>query len=161
MLEAHDQIAVNTLFILFLIMGFGFWVIKKHYDNAFDIEQLQIQMKKAREKELSSYPKGISLNDLKKMQNDIIEQNQNCINLNAKINRNEKWTVETIDKIKKAIDMLGEIQSKLVAFMDSCEIPSDGDVINIQDVLDKMEEMGVPIPGGRIVSVNPDEEANA
>ena len=57
--------------------------------------------------------------------------------------------------------MLGEIQSKLVAFMDSCEIPSDGDVINVQDVLDKMEEMGVPIPGGRIVSVNPDEEANA
>lgn len=150
MLEPHDQIAVNTLFILFLIMGFGFWVIKKHYDNAFDIEQLQIQMKKARE-----------IGDLKKMQTDIIAQSQNSINLNAKINRNEKWTVETIDKMKKAIDMLGEIQSKLVAFMDSCEIPSDGDVINVQDVLDKMEEMGVPIPGGRIVSVNPDEEANA
>ena len=63
MLEAHDQIAVNTLFILFLIMGFGFWVIKKHYDNAFDIEQLQIQMKKARE-----------IGDLKKMQTDIIEK---------------------------------------------------------------------------------------
>ena len=150
MLEPHDQIAVNTLFILFLIMGFGFWVIKKHYDNAFDIEQLQIQMKKARE-----------IGDLKKMQTDIIAQSQNSINLNAKINRNEKWTVETIDKMKKAIDMLGEIQSKLVVFMDSCEIPSDGDVINVQDVLDKMEEMGVPIPGGRIVSVNPDEEANA
>ena len=150
MLEPHDQIAVNTLFILFLIMGFGFWVIKKHYDNAFDIEQLQIQMKKARE-----------IGDLKKMQTDIIAQSQNSINLNAKINRNEKWTVETIDKMKKAIDMLGEIQSKLVAFMDSCEIPSDGDDINVQDVLDKMEEMGVPIPGGRIVSVNPDEEANA
>ena len=150
MLEPHDQIAVNTLFILFLIMGFGFWVIKKHYDNAFDIEQLQIQMKKARE-----------IGDLKKMQTDIIAQSQNSINLNAKINRNEKLTVETIDKMKKAIDMLGEIQSKLVAFMDSCEIPSDGDVINVQDVLDKMEEMGVPIPGGRIVSVNPDEEANA
>ena len=150
MLEPHDQIAVNTLFILFLIMGFGFWVIKKHYDNAFDIEQLQIQMKKARE-----------IGDLKKMQTDIIAQSQNSINLNAKINRNEKWTVETIDKMKKAIDMLGEIQSKLVAFMDSCEIPIDGDVINVQDVLDKMEEMGVPIPGGRIVSVNPDEEANA
>ena len=150
MLEPHDQIAVNTLFILFLIMGFGFWVIKKHYDNAFDIEQLQIQMKKARE-----------IGDLKKMQTDIIAQSQNSINLNAKINRNEKWTVETIDKMKKAIDMLGEIQSKLVAFMDSCEIPSDGDVINVQDVLDKMEEMGLPIPGGRIVSVNPDEEANA
>ena len=94
MLEPHDQIAVNTLFILFLIMGFGFWVIKKHYDNAFDIEQLQIQMKKARE-----------IGDLKKMQTDIIAQSQNSINLNAKINRNEKWTVETIDKMKKAIDM--------------------------------------------------------
>ena len=44
MLEAHDQIAVITLFLLLLITGFGFWVIRKHYDNAWKIEQLEIKV---------------------------------------------------------------------------------------------------------------------
>tara|TARA_R100001594_G_scaffold29338_1_gene54841 strand:+ start:1111 stop:1536 length:426 start_codon:yes stop_codon:yes gene_type:complete len=136
----------QDLIILVVISLFGVWVINKHYDNAWKIEQIDLQIKQLRE-----------IGDLTKMQNDIIEQNQNSINLNAKINRNEKWTVETIDKMKKAIDMLGEIQSKLVAFMDSCRIPSDGDVLHVQDVLDKMAEMGMQ---GQ-VKINPDEEANA
>ncbi len=34
MLAPHDQIAVNTLFILLLITGFGYWILVKYYSMA-------------------------------------------------------------------------------------------------------------------------------
>ena len=41
MLAPHDQIAVNTLFILLLITVFGWWVITKYYSMAERIENLE------------------------------------------------------------------------------------------------------------------------
>ena len=100
MLEPHDQIAVNTLFLLFLIMGFGFWVIKKHYDNAFDIEQLQIQMKQIIKRLRHSLPNSV---DLSKMQADIIEQNQNSINIDAKYKMKYDDIDERLEQILKVV----------------------------------------------------------
>jgi hypothetical protein len=96
MLEPNDQIAVNTLFILGLMTLFGWWTIKKHYDNAWNIEKLQIELNNLKYK-TSDFDKETEkdiailraetiniVQSMRKMQDDIIEGKQNDINIDAK-----------------------------------------------------------------------------
>ena len=86
----QDIILLMTIFFSVL------WLIKKHYDNAYDIENIQIQLKnlqyktsdfdKESEKDIASL-RGETVNivkSMRKMQDDIIEGKQNDINIDAK-----------------------------------------------------------------------------
>jgi len=86
----QDLIILITLFFSVL------WLIKKHYDNAWDIENIQIQLKnleyktsdfdKESEKDIASL-RGETVNivkSMREMQDDIIEGKQNDINIDAK-----------------------------------------------------------------------------
>ena len=86
----QDIILLMTIFFSVL------WLIKKHYDNAWDIENIQIQIKnleyktsdfdKESEKDIASL-RGETVNivkSMRKMQDDIIEGKQNDINIDAK-----------------------------------------------------------------------------
>jgi hypothetical protein len=93
---------------------FGLWIINKHYDNAYDIEELQKK-----------------ITDMKIMQKDLIEFRQSLINIDAKYKIKDEWTVNKIGKVVK-------IQGKMLKSMSTCKIPYKGDEISVQDVLDKM-----------------------
>tara|TARA_R110002020_G_C15915748_1_gene742363 strand:- start:65 stop:418 length:354 start_codon:yes stop_codon:yes gene_type:complete len=86
----QDIILLMTIFFSVL------WLIKKHYDNAWDIENLQIQLKslkyktsdfdKESEKDIANL-RAETINivqSMRKMQDDIIEGKQNDINIDAK-----------------------------------------------------------------------------
>ena len=86
----QDIILLMTIFFSVL------WLIKKHYDNAYDIENIQIQLKnleyktsdfdKESEKDIASL-RGETVNivkSMREMQDDIIEGKQNDINIDAK-----------------------------------------------------------------------------
>ena len=88
----QDLIILITLFFSVL------WLIKKHYDNAYDIENMQIKLKNLRyktskvNKELKVATVDI-VQSMRKMQDDIIEGKQNDINIDAKY----KLKLEVID----------------------------------------------------------------
>jgi len=88
----QDIILLMTIFFSVL------WLIKKHYDNAYDIENIQIELKnlkyktsdfdKESEKDIASL-RSETVNivqSMRKMQDDIIEGKQNDINIDAKYN---------------------------------------------------------------------------
>ena len=124
----------QDLIILLSMLFFGFWVIKKHYDNAWKIEQIEIKVNN--NGKIVSQDEEAIIKDFKKMQTDIIKIQQDCINIDAKYRIKDEWTVSKLQQ-------LTDIQEKLVAFMDSCEIPNDGDVVEVQAILDKMAEKGL------------------
>lgn len=86
----QDIILLMTIFFSVL------WLIKKHYDNAYDIENIQIQLKNLEHKTSHSFIEvkidTASLKDetvnivksMREMQDDIIEGKQNDINIDAK-----------------------------------------------------------------------------
>ena len=86
----QDIILLMTIFFSVL------WLIKKHYDNAWDIENLQIQLKNLKYNTSDSFKevkKDITslrsetvniVQSMRKMQDDIIEGKQNDINIDAK-----------------------------------------------------------------------------
>ena len=126
----------QDMIIMLTILFFGFWVIKGHYDNVWKIEQLEIEIKKARKKELSSYPKGISLNDLKKMQTDIIKLQQNCINIDAKYKIKDEWMVDRIKqltdivhcRLQEAVNTHNEVKELYNSYEEGAGIASSGSV---------------------------------
>ena len=97
----QDLIILITLFFSVL------WLIKKHYDNACDIENIQIELKNLEHKTSHSFIEvkidTASLKDetvnivksMRKMQDDIIEGKQNDINIDAKY----KIKLNAIDKM--------------------------------------------------------------
>ena len=105
---------VIDIILLTVITLFGLWIINKHYDNAYDIEEMQ---------------KNIT--DMKIMQKDLIEFRQSLINIDAKYKIKDKWTVDKIEEVVK-------MQSKLLKFMEACEIPYENDQLSVQDVLNKL-----------------------
>lgn len=86
----QDLIILMTLFFSVL------WLIKKHYDNACDIENIQIELKNLEHNTSDSFKevkKDITslrsetvniVQSMRKMQDDIIEGKQNDINIDAK-----------------------------------------------------------------------------
>lgn len=78
----------QDIIIIMTIFAFSFWIIKKHYDNAWDIENLQIELKKARE-----------ISDLSVMQRDLIEFRQSLINIDVKYKLKDRWAVNKIEEI--------------------------------------------------------------
>lgn len=86
----QDIILLMTIFFSVL------WLIKKHYDNAWDIENLQIQLKNLKYNTSNSFKevkKDITslrsetvniVQSMRKMQDDIIAGNQNDINIDGK-----------------------------------------------------------------------------
>jgi len=96
----------QDLIILLAMLFFGFWVIKKHYDNAWKIEQLE----KARD-----------IGDLKKMESDIIELKQNCINIDAKYKIEDEWTVTKIEELAKIAQGQFNLQDALNTFQTAKE----------------------------------------
>ena len=128
----------QDIIIMLTIFFVGLWGMYHYYQLKNDFNELQADFHRC-----NFLTKG---DDTLKMQDDIISLKQSCVNLNAKINKNEKWAVTSIGDLTK-------IQTTLVAFMESCEIPTEDDVLHVQDVLDKMAEMGLR---GR-VNINPDK----
>ena len=95
----QDLIILMTLFFSVL------WLIKKHYDNAYNIRNMQIRAKNLKFKS-SNYNKEAKKDianiraelidyhkSMRKMQDDIIEGKQNDINIDAKY----KLKLEVID----------------------------------------------------------------
>jgi hypothetical protein len=123
------------IILLTTIALFGLWIINKHYDNAYDIEELQKAIKLTKCKvckgtkvtfynftgnakykdddeflnpEVREEPcPECQQYDIKKMQNDIIILRQNCINIDAKYKIKDKWCVDTIEEIT-------QLQSKMI-----------------------------------------------
>lgn len=124
----------QDIIIMMTIGVFGLWIITKHYDNAWKIEQLEIKVKK--NGKIVSQDEEAIIKDLRQMQTDIIKLQQDCINIDSKYRIKDEWTVNKVQQIT-------DIQEKLVEFMDSCEIPSEGDVVEVQAILDKMAEKGL------------------
>ena len=116
MLEAHDQIAVNTLFLLLLITGFGFWVIRKHYDNAWKIEQLEIKVKRGGK--ILNEDENAIIKDFKKMQTDIIKIRQDCINIDAKYRIKDEWSTNRIEQLVNIVQQHMSVQDVLDSFED-------------------------------------------
>lgn len=97
----QDIILLMTIFFSVL------WLIKKHYDNAYDIENIQIQLKNLEHTTSHSFKEvkidTSSLKDetvniiqsMRKMQDDIIAGNQNDINID------HKYRIKTDDINKK------------------------------------------------------------
>lgn len=124
----------QDIIIMMTIGVFGLWIITKHYDNAWKIEQLEIKVKK--NGKIVSQDEEAIIKDFRQMQTDIIKLQQDCINIDSKYRIKDEWTVNKVQQIT-------DIQEKLVEFMDSCEIPSEGDVVEVQAILDKMAEKGL------------------
>ena len=84
--------------ILTVIAFFGLWVINKHYDNAWKIEQMEIKIKKngkiVDQDEASEF-----IEDFRQMQTDIINIRQDCINIDAKYKIKDRWAVNKIEEI--------------------------------------------------------------
>ncbi len=116
MLEAHDQIAVNTLFLLFLITGFGLWVIRKHYDNAWKIEQLEIKVKRGGK--ILNEDENAIIKDLKQMQTDIIRIRQDCVNIDAKYRIKDEWATSRIEQLVNIVQQHMSVQDVIDSFED-------------------------------------------
>ena len=95
----------QDIIILLVILLFGYWVIKKHYDNAYDIEQLKIELAKARE-----------ISDLKKMQTDIISLKQDCINIDAKYRIKDEWTTNSLKQLIDIVQQNMGVQDAINTF---------------------------------------------
>lgn len=103
----QDIILLMTIFFSVL------WLIKKHYDNAWDIENLQIQLKnlkykssdfnKESEKDIANLRAEIVsiIQSMRKMQDDIIAGNQNNINIDGKY----RIKIDDINKKLEKYDM--------------------------------------------------------
>tara|TARA_R100000458_G_scaffold17985_1_gene15602 strand:+ start:950 stop:1348 length:399 start_codon:yes stop_codon:yes gene_type:complete len=116
MLEAHDQIAVNTLFLLFLITGFGLWVIRKHYDNAWKIEQLEIKVKRGGK--ILNEDENAIIKDLKQMQTDIIRIRQDCVNIDSKYRIKDEWATSRIEQLVNIVQQHMSVQDVIDSFED-------------------------------------------
>jgi predicted RNase H-like nuclease (RuvC/YqgF family) len=114
---------IVDVILLCTIGFFGLWVINKHYDNAYDIEELQRKMRNQwglTNKPVSTIKytthdiKGLQNEnktlkaDMQTMQNDLIEFRQSLINIDAKYKIKDKWCVDTIEK-------LTHMQSKIMS----------------------------------------------
>ena len=95
----------QDIIIMLTILFFGFWVIKGHYDNVWKIEQLGIQLKKARE-----------IGDLTKMQNDIISLKQDCINIDAKYKIKDEWLTDRLQQLIDIVQQQMSVQDALNTF---------------------------------------------
>ena len=95
----------QDIIIMLSILFFGFWVIKGHYDNVWKIEQLEIQLKKARE-----------IGDLTKMQNDIISLKQDCINIDAKYKIKDEWLTDRLQQLIDIVQQQMSVQDALNTF---------------------------------------------
>ena len=115
----------QDIIIMLTILFFGFWVIKGHYDNVWKIEQLEIQLKKARE-----------IGDLTKMQNDIISLKQDCINIDAKYKIKDEWMVDRIKqltdivhcRLQEAVNTHNEVKELYNSYEEGAGIASSGSV---------------------------------
>tara|TARA_Y100000310_G_C20497012_1_gene722056 strand:- start:371 stop:682 length:312 start_codon:yes stop_codon:yes gene_type:complete len=87
--------------ILLTVLGFfGLWVINKHFDNAYDIEELIKQV-------------SLTSNDMRKMQEDLIEFKQSLINIDAKYSIKEEWIIERLFKLTGIIESNISVQDSI------------------------------------------------
>tara|TARA_R110002051_G_C8594837_1_gene479391 strand:- start:420 stop:800 length:381 start_codon:yes stop_codon:yes gene_type:complete len=116
--------------LLTTIALFGLWVINKHYDNAYEIEKLQLKIRdqwgltnkqestKSFKATVADKYTGLDIKslrnghrtlstDMKTMQDDLIEFRQSLINIDAKYKLKDKWCVDTIEEIT-------QLQSKMM-----------------------------------------------
>lgn len=121
-MNPHTHITIVALAILVFQGMFALWVIDKLRSIS----------------DRPTYPDVPQhlLKDMRQMQTDIINLKQDCINIDNKYRIKDEWTTSKLEQITG-------IQKKLVAFMDSCEIPSENDTVKVQDILDKMAEQGL------------------
>ena len=103
--------------ILLVILFFGFWIINKHYDNAWKIEQLEIKLKKA-----------LELGDLTKMQDDIISLKQKCINIDGKYKIKYDWIQKKFEELIGVKDHFDcSISDAVLTVQDAVDLINSGD----------------------------------
>ena len=102
----------QDIIILLTILFFGFWVIKKHYDNALEIEQLQIKYKQA--VDISKNIRQTS--DMKAMQDDLIEFRQSLINIDAKYKIKDEWTTDRLQQLVDIVQSQMSVQDTINTF---------------------------------------------
>ena len=130
----QDVIIMLTIFFV------GTWGIYYYYKLRHEFNELRKDFHRlaegreyANDIDQQAFAQGRkSSADIPKMQEDIINLMQSCTNLNAKINRNNKWTVETVAEIT---DVLKNVTDKLHT-IEALSTVSALSKISVQDVLD-------------------------
>ena len=109
--------------LLTTIALFGLWVINKHYDNAYEIEKLQKELRNqfGLTNKLEAFRVGgndyQTLNDdMITMQNDLTEFRQSLINIDAKYKFKNKWTTE---KLQEVVSILRKHNNSILINKDS------------------------------------------
>jgi aspartate oxidase len=105
---------IVDIILLTVLVFFSLWIINKHYDNAYDIEELQRKMRNQwglTNKPVSTIKytahdiKGLQNEnktlraDMRTMQANLIQFRQSLINIDAKYKIKDKWCVDTIEKL--------------------------------------------------------------
>ena len=104
----------QDLIILLAMLFFGYWVIKKHYDNAWKIEQLEIMVKN--NGKIVNQDEEAIIKDFKKMQTDIIRIQQDCINIDAKYRIKDEWSTSRIEQLVNIVQQHMSVQDVLDTF---------------------------------------------
>ena len=98
--------------IIMLSFGiFGVVVIIKHFALLNEIKRIKKELANARE-----------IGDLSKMQNDIIELKQNCINIDAKYKIKDEWTTNRLQQVIDIMQQQMSVQDAINTFDNAKEL---------------------------------------
>tara|TARA_R100000742_G_C4275994_1_gene96782 strand:- start:300 stop:674 length:375 start_codon:yes stop_codon:yes gene_type:complete len=98
MLAPHDQIAVNTLFILLLITGFGYWILVKYYSMAERIENLEEELDNKYPVIQSTINNEVK-RDIEMLITDLIKHEDRLLTLDNKYKIDNEWNVAKFEEI--------------------------------------------------------------
>ena len=110
----------QDIIIMMTIGAFGLWVITKHYDNAWKIEQLEIKVKK--NGKIVSQDEEAIIKDFRQMQTDIIKLQQDCINIDAKYKIKDEWTVSRLQQLADIVQQNMSLQDAINTFDNAKEL---------------------------------------
>lgn len=98
MLAPHDQIAVNTLFILLLITGFGYWILVKYYSMTERIENLEEELDDKYPVTQSTINNEVK-RDIEMLITDLIKHEDRILKLDNKYKIDNEWNVAKFEEI--------------------------------------------------------------
>lgn len=107
MLAPHDQIAVNTLFILLLITVFGWWVITKYYSMAERIENLEEELDDKYPISQSTVNHAVK-RDIEMLIKDLISHEDKLLALDNRYKVNNEWNVSKFEDITNVLKKLNK-----------------------------------------------------
>ena len=124
----------QDIIIMMTIGVFGLWIMTKHYDNAWKIEELEIKVKK--NGKIVSQDEEAIIKDFRQMQTDIIKLQQDCINIDAKYKIKDEWMVDRIKqltdivhcRLQEAVNTHNEVKELYNSYEEGAGIASSGSV---------------------------------